>query len=210
VGSVFVAIAFSWPSRSRAVGAVAQTKILRPDRTELHSAVPPGFRSQKLESPRVGKFDPTLQRSNFSTRLERLLVCAISGAALTTLQSHAQAITSIDASDPRLRDRFSCSLEGDLPRDAASGDLPTAESPSLGGRAGTPPPHCFGRIIARFRELSKRPEEHPATVSPDCARGILQIRLVAALPPRALERRTAWISHSGNSWRKCFVGCTPA
>src|SRR2546422_1314755 len=102
-----------WPLPSpgrRAVGAVAQTKILRPDRTELHSAVPPGFRSQKLESPRVGKFDPTLQRSNFSTRLERLLVCAISGAALTTLQSHAQAITSIHASDPRLRDRSTASV----------------------------------------------------------------------------------------------------
>src|SRR5437870_12934703 len=191
----------------------SHTKQITPSSSgrSLRSVVPPAFRLQKLKSPRAGKLDPTLQRSNFSTRLERLLVCAISGAALTTLQSHAQAITSIHASDPRLRDRFSCSLEGDLPRDAAaSGDLPTAESPSLGGRAGTPPPHCFGRIIARFRELSKRPEEHPATVSPDCARGILQIRLVAALAPRALERRTAWISHSGNSWRKCFVGCTPA
>src|SRR5712691_4220037 len=52
------------------------------------------------------------------------------------------------------------SLRGDLPRHAASGDLPTAESPSLGGRAGTPPPHCFARIIARFTVLSKRLPEH--------------------------------------------------
>src|SRR2546428_8671781 len=164
----------------------------------------------KSESWKVGSNSPTSQLFNSPGAAPRLRYLGRNPSNLAIARSSSHVYRRFPSATARPLDCISCSLRGDFPRHAASGDLPTAEPPSLGGRAGTPPPHCFARIIARFRELSKRLQEHHATVSADCAGGILQIRPVEALAPGALERRTAWISHSGNSWRKCFAGCTPA
>src|SRR2546427_2474351 len=142
---------------------------------------------EKSESWKVGSNSPTFQLFNSPGAAPRLRYLGRSPNNLAIARSSNHVYRRFRSATARPLDCFSCSLEGDLPRDAAPGDLPTAESPSLGGRAGTPPPHCFARIIARFRELSKRLQQYPATVSVDCAGGILQIRLVVALAPRALE-----------------------